>query len=256
MVAKGLSSHLGRSILTLCVLLMAAFPGEAAIVNSLSGFAETPGWTGGVDGSFGARGGNTEQTSLSSNARLQWRGQRESWRLIGSARRTSNGGNETARSLLGHLRHNHRLSARWHTLAFVQLQENPFQRLESRFLAGAGLRWDVARGEKRRFSLGAAHMAEREKIEKVAANSRERASLFFTLSWELREGVRIAGLAFFQPVWSEPEDWRTLGELDLDVALGGGLSLFSGGELEGDSRPPVGVEKVDWSTRTGLRWAF
>lgn len=256
MVAKGLSSALARTGLPLLLITLAAFPVEAAIVDSISGFQNEKGWAGKLDAGFDASGGNTEETSLSAGARLQWRGETEMWRLLGSARRTSVEGTETARALMAHLRHNHRLGGRWHTLAFVQAQENPFQRLESRWLLGAGLRWDVLQTDKQRFSLGLAHMQEREKIEEQDAEWIERASLFLNLALQLREGVTLSGLAFFQPAWSDLEDWRTMGNFELEVELAAGLALVSGLSLEGDSRPAAGVEKVDWTTSTALRFKF
>jgi Protein of unknown function, DUF481 len=245
------------AILTL-ILWPAASPTEAAIVNSLSGFDENElGWSGALGGSFGAKGGNTEQTSLATDAKLQWRGGRESWRLIGAAKRTSSGGIETARVLLGHLRHNRSLSDHWSTLSFLQAQENPFQRLESRLLAGAGVRWDAWKDPQKRLAAGAAHMWEREKIDDTpTAHYRHRLSLFVTTGLKIGDGVLFEGLAFFQPRWSEPEDWRLMLNAGLDVKVARNVSLFTNLEMEGDSRPPTGVEKIDWENRTGFRLKF
>lgn len=256
MAAESLSSAVARTVPALLLIAMAAFPVKAAIVDSISGFENDPGWAGKLDAGFDASGGNTEETSLAAGARLQWRGETEMWRLLGSAKRTSTDGTETARALTAHLRHNHRLGGRWHTLAFVQVQENPFQRLESRWLAGAGLRWDALQTDRRRLSLGLAHMQEREKIEEQDTEWNERASLFLNLGFQLRKGVTLSGLMFFQPLWNEPEDWRTMGDFALEVDLGAGLALVSGFSLEGDSRPAAQVEKVDWSTSTALRFKF
>lgn len=239
------------------LILMAAFPSEAAIVDSITGFSQKEtGWAGRIDAGFDASGGNTEETSLSAGARLQWRGEAETWRLIGSAKRTSTDGTETARALLGHVRHNHHLGGSWHTLAFVQAQENPFQRLASRWLLGAGLRWDALQTDKQRLSLGLAHMQEREKIEEQDAEWNERASLFLNLALRPRSGVTLSGLGFFQPLWRDPADWRALADFELEVELGSRLALVSGLALEGNSRPAAGVEKVDWETSTGLRFKF
>ena len=258
MVEKGDARRLIRTVLVSAVLIVAASSTEAAIVNSLTGFDEKEhGWSGILGGSYGAEGGNTEQTSLATDARLQWRGERELWRLIGSAKRTSSGGAETARSVLGHLRHNHTLSNRWSTLSFLQAQTNPFQRLESRFLAGVGLRWDVWKGPRKRLAVGAAHMVEREKIEgPTVALYKQRLSLFVSTGFQLREGVTFTALTFFQPRWSELEDWRLMLNGGLDVKVAANVSLFTTLEMEGDSRPPAGVEKIDWENRTGFRLKF
>ncbi|MBU8870032.1 MAG: DUF481 domain-containing protein [Gemmatimonadales bacterium] len=258
MVEKGNSRNLIPTVFLSLFLLMAASPTEAAIVNSLTGFAEKdPGWSGNLGGSFAAKGGNTEQSTFAANTRLQWQGERETWRLIGSAKRTSSGGQETARALLGHLRHNHSLSEKWSTLAFLQAQENPFQRLASRVLAGVGLRWDVFADEHSRLALGAAHMMDREEIEdETGVETSQRLSLFLTTGVLIREGIVFNALAFFQPAWSDPDDYRLMLNVGLDVEVAANVSLFTDLELEGDSCPPTEVDKYDWENRTGLRFKF
>ena len=106
-------------------------------------------------------------------------------------------------------------------------------------------------------------MVEREKIEdsttaplETAAVYRQRMSLFLTTDLKLRDGVTFEVLIFFQPRWSEFEDWRLMLNAGLDVKVAGNVSLFTNLELEGDSRPPVGVEKIDWENRTGFRLKF
>ena len=240
------------------ILILTPLAADAVIVNSLRGFSETePGWSGGLGGALGGSGGNTEQSTLSADARLQWRGSADVWRLMGTAKRTSSGGTETARSVLGHLRHNHTLGGGWHTLAFVQLQENPFQRLNSRFLAGLGARLDIRREGAVHVSLGAADMIERERIDgQAGGDPYQRLSMFVSTVFSLREGVQIDALAFYQPKWSDMGDWRTYVNIALDVTLTGNVSLFTGLDLERDSSPPADVEATDWEMSTGLRIDF
>jgi putative salt-induced outer membrane protein YdiY len=130
---------------------LAPVRGQATIINTLRGFSDTEaGWSGGMAASYGASGGNTEETHLRASAQLQYRSGDEIFRLLGSGKRSSSAGQETARAVMGHLRHNHRLSDRWSSLSFLQVQENPFQQLKSRTLLGLGGRWDVTAGPQRR----------------------------------------------------------------------------------------------------------
>jgi putative salt-induced outer membrane protein YdiY len=238
--------------------LLAAWPAQGAIVNTLRGFSDhEEGWSGGLAGSYDASGGNTEETSLNASAQLQWRRGAERVRLIGSGKRTSSGGTETARAVTGHLRHNHRLSERWSTLAFLQAQENPFQRLKSRTLVGVGGRLDFKHTDDLELAIGAAHMWERERLEGSADHSSfQRLSVFLTAVWKLRKGVELDGLFFYQPEWSDFGDWRFFGTVDLNVELAANLTLFTGLRVEHDSRPPALVEETDWTTTTGFKVGF
>jgi len=212
------------------ILVIPVAGAQAAIVNSLRGFdRDEHGWSGSVDGSYGASGGNTQESTFMGSARLQWKGALHIGRLIGAGKRTTNSGKETARSTLAHLRHNYLLSDRWATVAFLQLQENPFQRLDSRFLAGLGGRWQALKGTSTLIYLGATYMFEKERIQgEDGFEKAQRLSSFVSLEVELREGVFVDFLAFYQPRWDDFADWRAYGEIRLEIELIGSLSLFTG----------------------------
>lgn len=248
----------GAAIVAALAFLLADATADAAIINTLRGFSrDEPGWSGSLAGSFGASGGNTRESTFEGSGRVQWRGEVNTWRLIGSGRRTTSRGEETARSLLGHLRHNYRLSGKWSTVAFLQAQKNPFQRLDSRYLAGVGGRWDTVHEEGLALALGASHMYEQEKIRDEAGEAHaQRLSTFATFEATLREGVILDVLLFYQPRWSDFGDWRVFGEAGLEIELTGSLSLFTGYQIQHDSRPPAGVEQTDWNTKTGFKFSF
>lgn len=240
------------------ILVIPAAGARAAIVNSLRGFdKDEPGWSGSVDGSYGASGGNTQDSTFMGSARLQWKGASHIGRLIGAGKRTTNSGTETARSILAHLRHNYLLSDRWATVTFLQIQENPFQRLDSRFLAGLGGRWQAVKGTSTFLYLGATYMFEKELIQgEDGFEKGQRLSSYVSLELELRDGVFVDFLAFYQPRWDDFADWRAYGEIRLEVELIGSLSLFTGYNLQYDSQPPAGVEQTDWNTKTGFLVRF
>jgi len=242
----------------LAVLMMSATGARAAIVNSLRGWSEEEqGWSGALAGSYGASGGNSPQSTFEGSGRVQLRSKANVWRLIGSGKRTTVHGVETAKSTLGHLRHNYLLNDRWATLVFLQHQKNPFQRLDSRYLIGLGGRWLAVKGESTLIYLGAAHMFEQERIQDEEGHTKaQRFSGFVSLETRLSEDVVVDFLVFYQPRWSDFKDWRMFGEVALEVELTGSLSLFTGYKLEHNSMPPEGVEQTDWDTKTGIAFKF
>jgi len=245
-------------ILAAAAFLITSLNAQAAIVNSLRGFSEDEqGWSGALAGSFGASGGNTEETTFEGDGRLQLRSASNVWRFFARGKRTTTRGVETARSTLGHLRHNYLLSDCWATIAFVQHQRNPFQRLDSRYLVGFGGRWLAVKGESTRFYLGATQMFEQERIQDESGHTKdERLSTYISLVSELRDGLALDFLVFYQPLWKDFADWRVHGEIKLTILLTGSLSFFTGYNLEHDTRPPAGVVETDWNTKTGFVFNF
>ncbi len=244
--------------LVILAMLLTGPAARGAILNSLRGFSDAQeGWSGGLSGSYSASGGNTEETSFKAAASVQWQSGAEQFRLLGNGKRTSTAGTETARALTGHLRHNHRFNDHLSSLSFVQVQENPFQQLKSRTLVGVGGRWDILNRDGSELALGAAHMWEGERLEGGDGRvDQQRLSAFFSVVWPLREGLELDSLAFYQPAWSDFQDWRLFWQTSLDVELTGTLSLFTGLQVEHDSRPAAGVEKTDWETSTGFSLGF
>lgn len=242
-----------------CALLLSAMPpgpGQAQIVNTLEGFAEqAPGWSGSVEARFSLSGGNTELVSLSAGGQVQHQSGANRWRLLGGASREKSRGERVEESTVAHLRHNRRLLPWLSTLTFLQHQRNPFQRLKTRFLAGAGARFDVLRASRVYGALGLSHMVEIERIEDVeGTDTDQRLSLFTILEGKLREGVVLELTSFVQPLWSDLSDMRAIIAASLRVAVVGSLSLTLNYDLQHDTEPPDGVQETDWKLRAGLAY--
>lgn len=257
MMKKHLATPVCLLLLVPCLLpYLVPHAARATIVNTLSGFSDqNPGWSGTIRASFSRTGGNTDIGSLEAAGRAQWRTERSRWRFLSGATRKTSQGEEVARSLVAHIRHNWRLDGSVHTLAFLQAQQNPFQRLKARYLAGAGLRIDLVRREAFTLSLGAAHMVEIEEIEDVSGRDTDhRLSSFLNIRWLPREDLLFNVIAFLQPGWSRFADRRAIALASLQVRLGGGFALSWGGDIQYDSEPPAGVETTDWEVKTGLSY--
>ncbi len=230
----------------------------SVILNTLQGYnASEPGWSGRVDGLFSGSGGNTERIVFETGGRVQWQGEKQRYRLQVTGGYQESNGQETARNVVVHLRHNRRLNGRWSTVSFAQVQHNPFQRLRSRWLLGLGPRYDFKHDQDGIVALGVTPMLEIERLEDQAGHqTRGRLSVFLHTSRKLSAATKLDVVAFWQPLFSDLSASRAVGNLTLTVEVAGGVDLKVGAAVEDNARPPVGVERTDWSTFTGLGVSF
>jgi hypothetical protein len=188
---------------------------------------------------------------------VQWRGERGRIRLQGSVAYEESGGVEVEREAVGHLRHNHDLSPRWATVAFGQLQHDPFQRLTRRWLLGVGLRRDIQDDDRGHVRLGATPMLEIEKLKDGGdPHARGRLSVFLHVARQLREDIRLDLVGFWQPLFSDLGATRTSATATVSIDLTGAVDLRVGAAVDDNSRPPAQVARTDWETFLGLGLSF
>ena len=251
-----LIAHL-RLFLFLMIMGLVSPAGSAqagAILNTLQGYdADELGWSGGLDGLFSGSGGNTDRLFLSFGGRTQWRGERNRYRVQFSSGYQESNGVETARNGVLHLRHNYEINRRWSTVTFVQVQHNPFQDLESRWLAGVGPRYDLINDDEGVVAFGAVPMLEVERLNNRPGHlARGRMSFFVHLSRHLSQNSQLDLVGFWQPLFSDVASYRAVGNLVLKVDVSGEVDLKVGISVEDNSRPPVGIKRTDWTTFIGL----
>lgn len=242
---------------TAAALLLAATPAPAQILNTLRGFGdEAAGWSGELGAFFSATGGNTEKASLTGSGSAQWRRGVQRWRLMADGTLERTDGDDTERNSVVHLRQNVRLTDGVASIAFAQHQYDRFQRLESRFLLGAGARWDAVRAERFHLSIGASPMLEIEKEESDDALARGRMSTFLSARGKVDERTSLDLTTFVQPAMDEPADTRAVATGALRVEVAGGLAVQVNGRVQYDARPAPDVKETDWKVQTGLTWSL
>ncbi|MBE0567983.1 MAG: DUF481 domain-containing protein, partial [Krumholzibacteria bacterium] len=215
------------------------------------------GWSGGLDGLFSASGGNTAGVQAGVGGRLQWRGGPHRLRLQASGGYQESDGVVKERNLVAHLRHNRDLPGRWATVAFAQVQTNPFQRLASRRLLGAGLRLDLAGDGRGTVALGATPMLEIERLSgRPGHTTRGRLSMFLHAARQMGPATRLDAVVFWQPLFADLAAARLVGNLALTVDVAGSVDLKLGAAVEDNADAPAQVERTDWSTYAGVGVGF
>lgn len=251
-----LRGALARALLC-CVLGGSPALAMGQIVDTLSAFETTHE---GLSGRFGtdvrATGGNSRILDVGANAALQYSTDTSRLRWLASHLQSRSNGERSAEESFAHLRHNHRIGLRSWTIAFVQAQRNPFQRLRSRVLVGAGLRRDLRESPSSRWTVGMSPMVEIETTDVHSRHAVGRLSVFLDGKWKSPRGVRVSSTVYFQPRLSTWGDRRASASTEVETPLAQHLSLVLRGAITHDARPPEDVRSVDWTLRTGLSWRF
>lgn len=234
-------------------------PVRAQIVNTLEGFdPAATGFDATLDAALEASGGNTETLDVETDATLQWATDLQRLRVMLGYDLERADGADAADDTFVHLRHNRAFGRVVKSLLFVQWQRNPFQRLRSRLLLGAGARFDLVHEDHVHLRFGTAHMVEIERIvgDDAVEDTDQRLSSFLDFAWRLPAGSIFTATTFVQPRWDRLDDMRAIAVAGLETPLGGGFSLTTTIDATYDSEPPDDVEELDWELTTGLRFRY
>lgn len=179
-------------------------------------------------------------------------------------------GTTSEKNAFSHVRWVRRVAPRTKLEAFVQWEHDELQRLDARWLVGAGTRFALLEKQHRELFLGTAYMYEGEEIAEPEEGSPEagrapggddtrahRLTSYLTakLAGPSRNLLLLDTL-YVQPNLEDPGDFRLLNETHLEVALTDRLALDLALVVRYDSEPPAGVEQTDLSLTNRFRYGF
>jgi putative salt-induced outer membrane protein YdiY len=156
-----------------------------------------------------------------------------------------------------------RWTAMWHprfgSELFGQLHYDAFIDLKFRALIGAGPRFMVVDEASLELYLGTGYMLEHEVLSVPADEPHPRRTLhhrstsYAALKLAVTEALALTNVAYFQPRWDRPRDYRVLEELELQADINDYLALVSSVVLRYDSDPPSTVVGYDLNLKLGVR---
>lgn len=244
------------AVLVLALLAHSAPAGAVQILNTLSGFGDGPGWQTVGDASAELSGGNTDTEDYAVALASQWTGERQRVRLIAGLDYSEASGTTTDQDQRVHLRHNYRIDRWISTLAFTQYQRNPFQDLRRRLLFGAGFRIEIDDERPNRLGVGVSAMYEVERLTNGTGEDTVRLSTFLDFRRDIADRTSAGIVAWYQPRLTDFGDWRISVLAELEVGIGGPVSVLMQGAIAQDSDPPPAVDEYDWDLNLGLRLRF
>jgi hypothetical protein len=224
--------------------------------------ADLAGWHWGVEGGVSLAQGNREFVDLLAGVVLGHRWTNDWVRAFAGLDYRSEEGRPLDSDRFLHLRLNHRISERWQSFHFLQVQDSRRNLLQRRVLVGTGARRRLLE-DGATLDVGTGVMWESERLDAsrvtddhpVDADLWRMANLL-AATVPLTESTRLVGVAYFQPDLTRPGDFRLLTDVSVRIALTANLALTINSEWRHDSRPPGGVGPDDYLLSTGFALNF
>jgi len=252
-----------QSIFTVFILMSPAL--AHAIVSMESVHLQEPpqGFVGNFDLNVDAEYGNTEKSSVSTGAKLQWTRDNTTNFVLGNYAYGKSFGVKDKNKSFVHLRHIHQLNDTLAWEAFTQFSHNEFTRLKLRALFGGGGRLAIGRpSDKRAAYLGLGAFFEREKLDiDPASNENDtentvRANTYLVLKYQFNPYVSVVSSTYYQPALDQFSDFRAIEIGSLVSKLTNDLALHLAVDIEHDSKPPAGIKQTDSSLTIGFSLTF
>lgn len=159
-----------------------------------------------------------------------------------------------------HLRYNYTLKdSSFITLeAFGQSQYSEQKLLQQRFIGGGGPRFRIANRPKFSFYIAPLAMYEYEKLTDSLHTVTElvRLDAYVNLSFTIAKNVEFRHITYYQPAFSDFEDYRISGEATIRFIFTRHFSFDIGYVFDYDSDPAEGIQNYFYHWKNKLVFTF
>ena len=249
-----------KSHVVLAAVFLCCFNQNVNAIVDIESLRERAGTVSGwaTAGSLEASGsnGNSDKTDVSLSGLAQYLGDNFSNLIVFGSEYGESSGNKSADEQLLHLRHTRTLTVLTDWEYFYQWQQNDFIQLEERDLLGTGLRFKYGVNPNSGLYLGIGGFYESENRGVDGTSQIGRSNVYISYRKTNDKKITFVGTAYLQNKLDEFSDRRAVGGLSVSVPATDNFDFLISVDLEHDSRPPVGIEKTDWTYKTGIGWKF
>jgi putative salt-induced outer membrane protein YdiY len=186
-------------------------------------------------------------------------GKKHDFKLFGAYSILTTDQNNVLNGAFGHLRHNYKITERLKTFEFYQRQFNEVLLLTTREVYGGGLRYSIINQDSLLLDFGGGLMYENEYLNKETLLTDEisethfiRATIIFSFQVQLKKGIQINNVVYYQPHLADISDFRLLNDFHLMININEYLNFNSSFTLRFDSKPPSILSDFDSSINVGL----
>ena len=241
----------------ICAVYLSA---QVINIESLRIRTDTTGWFGEVILGGQLKNSETKVISANFNSVVEYKGKKSLILLAGNYNFLAGDGKKLTDDFIIHLRYNYKFNHLIRFELFTQFQQNEILMIQERWLNGTGLRFKLADIENFRAYLGFLGMFE---VEKEAAEpnpglirSDWRNSDYFSFTIGMSEHLELISTTYYQPLFSDFNDFRILTNNELNVKAGKRLSLILRYNLLYDSKPVSEVVNSVSSLSMAMKFVF
>lgn len=217
----------------------------ALAISNIESQRPTPpdeGWSAQLELTADGKNGNVDEDRYGAGGRLTWKNLDNTYFALFSKSRSETLNIKTADQTFAHIRWIGQHAESTAMEAFLQWQEDEFNNLLSRYLAGAGGRFDVLNSpEVYSLTLGIGTFREWEKTDLgtfIENESAWRLNAYWSYKHQINSQVNWYNTAYIQPNLDNFDDYRILFETGLGVRLTDALQIKLLYRLRHNSHPP------------------
>jgi len=242
------------------ILIMLSVVNIYALVSiSPVDIGDKPGFSGGVNGSFDTKRGNTESDNYSAGLKLSY-DDNKSYLMWGEFSFTYGeaSGAKNANQSYTHIRYIRRIKKSIEWEAFIQSQSNEFTKVDERLLCGAGLRLHINKEAWGNFYYGLGAFYEYitytttiDKDEKSI-----RGNTYIAYKKDLTKDSKFSYVFYYQPLIKDFNDYIISNAVELKILIYKKLYVNFSVTYNKDSKPAIGVKQIDISQHTSFIYKF
>jgi hypothetical protein len=214
----------------------------------------------GLVGSLGFRlsgtTGNTDKLMGSVSTTNGYLSEKREVLVLASYRYGQSRGEKDTNTGSVHLRHTRHYKDIPDIEVFTQWQFDEFAKLNSRPLAGAGLRESLIKTQNQFLYLGLGAFYERQDREDSPDKNATRINSYLSYLNRVNKNVEASVVLYYQPDASKTQDARVNADAGFEFALSSKTTFSSSLNLSYDSRPPEGVTTTDVTYFSGLHFRY
>ncbi|HWV14600.1 MAG TPA: DUF481 domain-containing protein [Cellvibrio sp.] len=253
-----------------CVLLLWPALPVLAISNIESERISLPeeGLSGGIKLGMDGKTGNQKQQSYEGSLKGVYRESKEIFMALLAKEYGSTRDVKDTDTRFVHGRWTHLFNDRWALEAFAQWEENEFDNLTSRVLAGGGGRRTLAlEANVYQFAVGVGAFREYEKLDLLTykeENRLWRINSYYSYQHQINEQLLLSNVTYYQPATESGNDYRVLSDIGFLVKLSNSLKFSVNYRLTYDSspaknlqaNPPIDNHQTNTEYKTALIYSF
>lgn len=218
-------------------------------------YDDTAGWSGSLDAGFSAIQNNKLFYSANFRPKVQYKSRKHYYLLLSDLVYTGGNGQVYANSGMSHFRYAYRLfNSPWKWESYTQVQYNQLLNQKVRSLVGTGIRWKFLDTNNIRCFVGTSTFYEYEELQSDGVINQDlRWSNYLSWFIESKKGFSFTAATYAQPLWEDLNDIRVAGQYTLGFHILKRLDIRMEYNFFYDSRPPVNVRKMVFSSSAGFR---